>query len=214
LERGYVLNPYDFCVASKTITRKQFTVVWHVDDLKLSHENEGALDAEVTWLETMYRPLVGAKGSKHTYLGMDLDFGDQQLKPSIVPYLQEILNEFPDNIGKAVLTAESLHLLDMYKVIVLVNARQAKQFHHPVAMKLWRAIDARPDLLLALSFLTCQTKAPDTNTHKKYYECDVTCRRLSMCPLSCHPRDQTLSNGGLMHPTPCALISGVKPVHS
>jgi hypothetical protein len=33
------INPYDFCVANKTIDNKQCTVVWHVDDLKISHVN-------------------------------------------------------------------------------------------------------------------------------------------------------------------------------
>ena len=32
-----MLNPYDNCVANKIINGSQFTIVWHVDDLKLSH---------------------------------------------------------------------------------------------------------------------------------------------------------------------------------
>jgi hypothetical protein len=36
-EWGFVINPYDFCVANKTTNCKQCTVVWHVDDLKISH---------------------------------------------------------------------------------------------------------------------------------------------------------------------------------
>jgi hypothetical protein len=36
-EWGFVINPYDFCVANKTINGKQCTVVWHVDHLKISH---------------------------------------------------------------------------------------------------------------------------------------------------------------------------------
>jgi hypothetical protein len=36
---GFVINPYDLCVANKTINRKQCTVVWHVDNLKISHKD-------------------------------------------------------------------------------------------------------------------------------------------------------------------------------
>ena len=36
---GFVLNPYDLCVANKVVNRKQMTVCWHVDDLKVSHSN-------------------------------------------------------------------------------------------------------------------------------------------------------------------------------
>jgi hypothetical protein len=34
---GFMLNPYDPCVANKVVDRKQMTVCWHVDDLKVSH---------------------------------------------------------------------------------------------------------------------------------------------------------------------------------
>ena len=37
--QGFEVNPYDPCVANKLIDDEQFTVVWHVDDLKLSHKN-------------------------------------------------------------------------------------------------------------------------------------------------------------------------------
>ena len=36
---GFIINPYDLCVANKMVNRKQFTIVWHVDDIKLSHED-------------------------------------------------------------------------------------------------------------------------------------------------------------------------------
>ena len=32
---GFKINPYDPCVANKMIDRKQITVCWHVDDLKI-----------------------------------------------------------------------------------------------------------------------------------------------------------------------------------
>jgi len=35
---GFVLNPYDPCVASKGVKGKQLTIVWHVDNLKVSHK--------------------------------------------------------------------------------------------------------------------------------------------------------------------------------
>ena len=35
---GFELNPYDTCVTSKKINGEKFTVVWHVDDLKVPHK--------------------------------------------------------------------------------------------------------------------------------------------------------------------------------
>ena len=36
---GFVVNPYDPCVANRIINGSQHTVTWHVDDLKSSHKN-------------------------------------------------------------------------------------------------------------------------------------------------------------------------------
>ncbi len=38
-ENGFELNPYDPCIASKIINKKQFTVCFHVDDNIISHED-------------------------------------------------------------------------------------------------------------------------------------------------------------------------------
>ena len=38
-EYGFIFNPYDPCVANKMVNGKQFTITFHVDDLKASHED-------------------------------------------------------------------------------------------------------------------------------------------------------------------------------
>jgi hypothetical protein len=44
---GFKLNPYDPCVANKMINGKQFTITWHVDDLKLSHVDVKEVDKTI-----------------------------------------------------------------------------------------------------------------------------------------------------------------------
>jgi hypothetical protein len=36
-EHGFEMNLYDVCCRNKMIEGKQCTIVWHVDDLKISH---------------------------------------------------------------------------------------------------------------------------------------------------------------------------------
>jgi hypothetical protein len=36
---GFSINPYDSCVANKTVNGSQMTICWHVDDLFLGHVN-------------------------------------------------------------------------------------------------------------------------------------------------------------------------------
>ena len=35
-QEGYKINPYNPCVANKMIDGAQYTISWHVDDLKFS----------------------------------------------------------------------------------------------------------------------------------------------------------------------------------
>ena len=38
---GIVTNPYEPCVMKNMVDRRQSTIVWYVDDLKLSYVDEG-----------------------------------------------------------------------------------------------------------------------------------------------------------------------------
>ena len=44
IEWVFVLNTYDKCVANKQINGKQCTIIWHVDDKKLSHLDKKMVD--------------------------------------------------------------------------------------------------------------------------------------------------------------------------
>ncbi len=48
------MNSYDNCVASKTINGNQCTILWHVDDLKISHIDPQVVDNMVTMLNERY----------------------------------------------------------------------------------------------------------------------------------------------------------------
>jgi hypothetical protein len=54
---GFEINPYDPCVANKTVKHKQLTVVWHVDDLKVSHCKPDVVTRMSDWLKSTYERL-------------------------------------------------------------------------------------------------------------------------------------------------------------
>jgi hypothetical protein len=73
---GYEINPYDWCVANKMVNGKQCTVLWHVDDLKISHVDTAVVESLLDLLNGVYgklSPLVTTRGKIHDYLGMTLD---------------------------------------------------------------------------------------------------------------------------------------------
>ena len=94
---GFVLNPYDPFVANKIVDGAQLTVVWHVDDLKVSHMDAGVVTKISVWLQKTYKRLFddgsGAmklkRGKIHEYLGMQLDFSVAcQVKMTMFDYIQ------------------------------------------------------------------------------------------------------------------------------
>ena len=75
---GFVLNPYDPCVANKMIDGHQITVCWHVDDLLIGHKNHDVVTQFTRWLQQRYetpdKPLKVTRGPIHDYLGMNINF--------------------------------------------------------------------------------------------------------------------------------------------
>ena len=83
IKDGFVLNPYDACVANKEINGSQCTIIWHVDDLKISHKDPKVVDSVLAWLEKLFRKITTRRGKKYTYLGMDLDITEFWIRKSM-----------------------------------------------------------------------------------------------------------------------------------
>jgi len=78
---GFVVNPYDPCVANRMIEGNQQTITWHVDDLKSSHKKAKVNDDFAKWLTKKYAndgigKLTVVRGMRHDYLAMNLDFSE------------------------------------------------------------------------------------------------------------------------------------------
>jgi hypothetical protein len=74
LEIGFTTNEYDICTANKVINGKQCTIVWHVDDLKISHINPNVVTSVIKQLELKYGTMSVTRGTKHTYVGINFNF--------------------------------------------------------------------------------------------------------------------------------------------
>jgi hypothetical protein len=74
---GFVFNPYDLLVANNFVYRNQITVSWHVDELKVSHEDKSMIDDFIEQVKLTNGSIGTVKvhrGSMHDYLDMTLDF--------------------------------------------------------------------------------------------------------------------------------------------
>ena len=92
------MNPYDMCVGNMEMKKgHQLTILWHVDDLKISCKNKVKVTRLICCLKSIYgKNIAMHRGGKGKYLAMTLDFmtpGVFQVDTS--DYVKEILNDFP-----------------------------------------------------------------------------------------------------------------------
>ena len=72
--KGFELNPYDPCLESKMIGGKKRKILWHVENLKVSHVDHKEVTNLMEWLEGIYWEPIIKREKLHKCLGMTLDF--------------------------------------------------------------------------------------------------------------------------------------------
>ena len=122
-------------------------VVWHVDDLMASCEDYFELTKFLCHMGRIYGPSLSMHlGKKHDYLGVDMEFCDDgALEVSMIKYLKNVIDEFPELIkGRAVTPAhDKLFVIRDGKEARKLSEEQALAFHHTVAQLLFMATRAR-----------------------------------------------------------------------
>ena len=176
---NFVLNPYDPCVANRVVDGKQQTVLWHVDDCKISHVDTGVNDKFIDVLREEYESIFEdgsgkmkvSRGKVHKYLGMTLDYRVKgQCRITMIDYIEETLKAFdkvaPGETGtKSTAAPKDLFVVD--EDCEKLKKPKAEQFHSLAAKVLFATKRARPDTGTALSYLTTRVKEPDKHDWTK-----------------------------------------------
>ena len=169
---GFKRNPYDFCVVNKTVNGKQLTIVWYVDDLKVSHEDPNVVSDAIETLKAEFgkvSDLTIRRGKVHDYLGIEFDFSKiGKVVMSMDGYISDLLEEAPDELLKGTGSSPaSNYLFNVNPKCERLNTETAAIYHHLTAKLLYLAKRTRPDLLTAVSFLCTRVQAPDRDDWKK-----------------------------------------------
>ena len=169
---GFELNPYDACTVNKMIDGNQCTIVWHVDDLKISHKDPKVVDKVLAMLNKEFgkeAPLTVTRGLIHDYVGMTIDYTEKgNVKFTMFDYLEEILQNLPDELkGCESPTPAADHLFKVDHEAAKLNEERSDRFHHYVAKLLYMSKRARPDIQTAIAFLCTRVKGPDEDDVKK-----------------------------------------------
>jgi hypothetical protein len=151
---GFVLNPYDPCVANCIIDGKQCTIVWFVDDNKISHVNPVVVTKIVGLIEERFGKMTVTRGKKHTFLGMEFEFTDDgTVRITMNQYLREALDESGMNVSRSAASPAKKDLFEVDETSARLDKRDSDLFHSVVAKLLYVSMRARPDLLLPVIFL-------------------------------------------------------------
>jgi hypothetical protein len=101
-DHGFVMNPYDVWYMNKEIDRKQCTIVWHVDDLKISHVDSEVVSSIIGIVEkefAKHKPLTIQIGLLHDYLGMTIDFSvKRKVMITMIDSIEKMREEIPEDM--------------------------------------------------------------------------------------------------------------------
>ena len=168
---GFDLNPYDSYVMNKVIDGKQCTVLWHVDDLKISHVDAAVVSKVIDLLKTEIRaaaPLTKTRGKIHEFLGMNINFNEKgNVQYTMIDYIKEMMNDLPPDMDGIPPNPAGKHLFDVNDKTTKLDVKTAELYHHKTAKLLFLCKRARPDIQTAVAFLCTRVKSPDKDDYKK-----------------------------------------------
>ena len=172
---GFVVNPYDFCVFNKMINDKQCTILFHVDDLKISHTSDDTISEIIKKLSTRFgklAPLTVTRGKVHKYLGMTLDYRvDGKVKVIITDNVDEILKDAPQELLKPsrdqARTPAGKDLFDVDENSEKLDDDKSEKFHSITYKLLFISKRGRPDIQVAVGFLCTRVNTSTIQDWKK-----------------------------------------------
>jgi hypothetical protein len=168
---GFKINPYDWYVANKMIDGKQCTILWHVDDLKISHIDPDVNTSIIELIDAEFgkeAPLTITRGRIHDYLGMTLDYTEKgKVKIKMLDYVDKMLADLPAEMDGEAPTPAANHLFAVDDDQAKVTEQKAQFFHTYVAKTLFLCKRARPDLQTTVAFLCTRVQSCNEDDYKK-----------------------------------------------
>jgi len=164
---GFKINPYDRCVANKMVNGSQCTIVFYVDDNKVSHKDPQVVTDVIQEISKYFGQLTFSRGSKHNFLGMDIEIKDKKVYISMKDQIVEAISCCDDHVGDKASTPATKTLFDVDDSAIALNNKKADIFHSITAKLLYICKRARPDIEPAVSFLCTRVSCPNIDDWKK-----------------------------------------------
>jgi hypothetical protein len=149
---------------NKTMDGVQCTLVIYVDDILVLSKNEDHLQHVIKLLESKFEDVKSEVSDDFSYLGMRVQMKEGEVHLSMDAFVDNILKEFGETKG-----AVSPALANTFELTPgeELSDVSRKKFHKTVAQLLYLTKRARPDMLVAVSFLCTRVRNPTRQDWKK-----------------------------------------------
>lgn len=172
IKNEYVANKTDTCVFNKWVGDKCITVGIYVDDLLITATVKKLIKQLKDALIKEYKEVNYIDGDKITYLGMLLDNSHKKYISITMPqFIDDIISDMQigkDDVSNTPASTKLFNILDNDE---LLSDDERERFHTNVAKLLYLGKRARPDILLAATFLCTRVRSPGKDDLKKLNRC-------------------------------------------
>ena len=129
------------------------TIVWYVDDCKVSHVDPGEVTNLVNELKEHLGNLKTSRGNTHTFLGINFKITkDKNVELEMMG--NEAVIAFGEVISKTAATASKPYLFNVREDAERLDKEKSEVFHSVVEKLLYIMKRTRPDLEPTVAFLS------------------------------------------------------------
>ena len=164
---GFKINPYDRCVANKWINGSQCTIVFYVDDNKISHKDPQVVTDVINLISQHFGDLTVTRGKKHDFLGMNLEIKERKVHINMKEQVQEAIDWGNKQGGCKPRNPAAHDLFSQDETSDQLSLNEADLFHSVVQKLLYICKRARPDVEPAISYLCTRVSSPTKEDDNK-----------------------------------------------
>ncbi len=164
---GFKINPYNRCVANKVINASQCTVIFYVDNNKISHKDPQVVIDVLNAISEHFGDLTITRGSKYDFLGMNVEIKERHVHINMREQVQEAIHWENNQGGCKPTSPATVHLFHCDENAPSLTEEKSDQFHSIIQKLLYICKRARPDVESAVSYLCMRVSAPNIDDDNK-----------------------------------------------
>ena len=154
------------------IDGQQCSVVWYVDDNKVSHKDPKIVTQVIDLMKEHFGDLTVTRGNKHRFLGMNITINkgksiEIEMKEQLLNVIEMFTLADGQDVDGIVTSPAQRHLKEVNPDYKPLSPDKADILHSIVAALLWIMKRSRPDLETAISFLCTRVSKIDKDDWKK-----------------------------------------------